>query len=210
MESQDIVLDYNLINRTRKNRREPEAIPKPKPREEWEDWTAHEQKGDKLYKFILDNFDTMFEGDTLIKEFDIRPGEYGLPLNDIMDTFGDDIQKQLIPWIKNELEQKLLFDRTLWKSKRDKCWITASYLAYKRMFQYKNYFLQLIIDDCCGKCDYLIDDEKCRYDICIHFELALHAWIDEESGHIEPDKCFSNILIDMMYPEKWWNLKNGM
>jgi hypothetical protein len=207
MGDQDSV-HLNTLNKTRKKRREPES--KSKEREEWEDWKGHLEKGYKLFEYMIEHFKDMFISENIIKEFDIRPGLYGYGINEeeIMEMYGDDIQNQLLSWIQTEVEGKRFFDRVLWKSFRDQCTIRASYLGYKKMFQYNSFFFQIIIDDCCGRCDYFKDNIICKKDNCVHFELALYAW-KTEGNHIEPD--FFNLKeSDMMYPEKLWNLKNGM
>jgi hypothetical protein len=210
MEPQDITIDYNLFNKTRKKCREhPPVEPKPKVNKEAEEWKHHLEKGEKLFSYMVENFDSMFSDDIVIKEFCIRPGRYGLEwlLQTILTQYMEDIQKELIPWIKTELKEQRLFNFTLWKPFRDQYDIPFTYLGYRKLFEYKNYLFQLSLDDCCGNCNYFLENIKCdSYDPCVHFQLALYAITDSNDEYLTA-KPLGTVGIDMMMPERWWATK---
>lgn len=84
-------------------------------------WDKIVKLGEELFDFMLHNFETMFDGDLKIKHFDVECGIYGLAVeNDkIKETHGENIQKELIQWIKQEKEANELFQTTNWKPFRD-------------------------------------------------------------------------------------------
>jgi hypothetical protein len=198
MEPQDIAFDYNLFNKTRKKRREPEPVkPKRKVSDEPEDWKRHLEKGDILFKYMLENLDSMLNEETLKKHFYIVAGLFALDAydDDVYEAHGNDILENLRPWIQNEFITNRLFNRELWRQFREAVGYNSSYLGYKKMFSYRGYLFQLIIDNT---------------GYCTHFELALFDSddIDEFKGSKVPG-CLGPLSADMMFPEDRWNIKNG-
>jgi hypothetical protein len=196
MEPQDITFDYNLFNKTRKKRREPEPVePKPKLREEWSDWNSIVLKCDKLYEYMIENVNSMINKDILNSNFYIREGFHSLDgyADELYELYEKDIQQELISWILKELSGELFFRRDLWKPFREVNSTRWAYLGYKKMFQYKNNICQLIVDN---------------NGSCIHFELVLYVCMDDEDGSREL-KYYGTILPDMMMPDKLWNIPNG-
>lgn len=70
---------------------------------------------------------------------------------------------ELIPWIKNEHKENRLFDKTLWKPFRDHYHLHEMYYGYRRLFKYKHYYFQLVMETGCilDYCNYcIISDAK--------------------------------------------------
>jgi hypothetical protein len=186
-------IDMDRLNKTRKKRRALE--PKPKEREEWEDWPEHLEKGDMLFKYMTENLDSMLDETIFSKDFYIVGGLFALEgySDKIHERYGDEIQTYVIPWIRKEYEEKRLFDRSLWRVFRDAGWINTTYLGYKKMLKFRNYLFQLIID-------------VGYYNI--HFELAVYDCEHEFDDSLIPG-LFGPIPDDMMFPEEVWKRKNG-
>jgi hypothetical protein len=149
------------------------------------------------------NFESLFDRNTIIKHFDIRPGVYGL--NDfiilIKSQSYTDIQNKLISWIHNENSIGQLFKSENWKPFRNQELLTSMYLGYKKLFQYNQYYFQLILEPDCGECEY------CKYTKnSIHFELVLYGWKDDNTMRLQPDNR-AIILSDTIMPEYYWKRK---
>jgi hypothetical protein len=178
---------------------------------EWElkYWNEHVQEGEQSYEYLITNFHKMFDGDT-IKHFNIR---YVTPqtiiyIDDIKEKYINELQKELIPWINIEFECGRLTNKNNWKPFRDRYSIELMYLGYNKLFQYKQYYFQLVIEsdiwDCVENCPYCIENESLT-----HFELALYGWKDEEFEKIQPDNNYI-VSSDNMMPEKDWNNNNWL
>jgi hypothetical protein len=168
-------------------------------------WDRFLVEGGVLFKYMTKNYQDMFDGD-IIKHFSIRnEGCVDIGSDELIKEHGPEIEKELVVWIRNEIEKKTLFDNNNWKPFRDKYTITDMYLGYKRLFQFKHYFLQLAIDECadeCEDCNYCLTD-----DIKTHFQLVLFGWkVNENDTFIEPYTNFP-IMPDNIMPEKFWNMK---
>jgi hypothetical protein len=173
-------------------------------------WPRFLIEGDNLYDYMIHNFDTMFEDDTIIKHFQLRDGIYrGLEnLEELTSNYGEDIQKNLIPWIKKEKEENRLFDKTLWKPFRDQYNFSEMYYGYKKLFQYKHYYFQLVMESECI-------DENCKYCIASgavnsisiilnpHFGLALYGWKAKDSDMLQQNTDIK-IPDDNMMAERHW------
>ena len=176
----------------------------------YDEWNGFVIEGEKLYNYLINNFDSMFDGDT-ITHFNIREGIYwGIDdTNEIFRKYGDDIQMYLLPWIKEELKENRLFDKTLWKPFRDQYTIFDMYYGYRKLFRYKHYIFQLAIESSCSLreckiCD-LTTDEYCLLN-SKHFELALYGWKEENSDIMQPKKNFK-IPEDNIMCLKHWSWK---
>lgn len=166
-------------------------------------WDRFLLEGEELFNYMIHNFDTMLDGD-IVKHFDIRSGHYGYDTeaDEINEKYAVDIQKNMVKWIKNEFEENKLFDKNNWKPFRDQDLLNYMYLGYRKMFQYKQYYFQLAIENMCGICDYC----KIKNEDRTHFELALYGWKDENSEKLQPYDSFVN-LCDNMMTEKYWKRK---
>jgi hypothetical protein len=156
----------------------------------WEEFLI---EGDELFNYMKDNFETIFDGDEIIKHFDITYGLYDLgdKAKELNKQYSKEIQKELIPWIQNELKEGRLLDNTYWKPFRHAIYIEYMRLGYRKIFQYKNYYLQLSLEESCGICNYCNKDDVNR----THFELALYGWKDDGRFRISEDN---------MLPESFW------
>ncbi len=173
-------------------------------------WSKFLLQADELYNYMINNFDTMFEVNSIIKHFEIREGYYLYitDLEELTSTYGEDIQKNLIPWIKKEKEENRLFDKTLWKPFRDQEYLSFMYYGYRKLFQYKHYYFQLVMESECI-------DENCKYCIAActvnpssivlnqHFGLALYGWKAKDSDMLQQNTDVK-IQDDNMMAERHW------
>ena len=167
----------------------------------WEEFLI---QGDILYNYMINNFENMFDSDKIIKHFHIRPGLFEIgwyDADEINEKYGDDIQKELIPWIRKEFETNRLFDKNKWKPFRDQDAFVDMYLGYRIMFPYKHYYFQLAIDDFCGDCIYCKNNENRT-----HFQLSLWGWKEENKERLQPDDNFL-VSPDNIIPDWYWEIK---
>jgi hypothetical protein len=157
-------------------------------------WADFLVEGDKLYDILVNNFESMFD-DNIIKHFRIRDNKY-LSLYDtiikIKEQYENDIRKELLSWIRNELNENQLFKRSNWKPFRDSYTLMDMYHGYKKLFTYKNYYFKLgmetncDLDECiyCGhtKDVYFEEHEENSQ----HFILDLYGWKDDNSDNLMP------------------------
>ena len=165
-------------------------------------WKQFIEQGDVMLQHMMLHFEKMFDGDSIIKHFDIRSGIYGriyeCDMLGMREEHGDDIQKELVYWIRNQWNLGHLVDRKNWKPFRDVELITWTYMGYRIMFQYKQYYFQLALEDACGECMYCQRGES-----NIHFKAALCGWKDERYNKLQPDNYIS-ILPDNSIPISDW------
>ncbi len=170
-------------------------------------WKEHLKEGEILYEYLINNFNNMFDG-YIIKHFNIRyVSTLNIPyINDIKQRYINSIQKELIDWINIELKNGSLFIKNNWKVFRDRHLIDLMYLGYNKLFKYKYYYFQLVIEN-----DIWDHDNECEYcknkDSLIHFELALYGWKDEQFEKIQPVNDYI-IMSDNIMPENDWNNNN--
>lgn len=157
-------------------------------------------EGNNSFTYMINNFDTMFDGDS-IKHFYIgyATSNNMVYYRDINDMYNSEIQSPLSIWIKKEHENMKLFEETNWKLFHDQHDPYCVYMCYNKLFQYKQYYFQLAIENGCGAdwCEYCKKESN-----GIHFELALFGW--KENGILEPDKKYT-VEDDNMICKKFWN-----
>ena len=165
------------------------------------DWDQCIIEGRKSFNYMISHFYEMF--DETIHDFYIRYATNTMMsyYEEVNEKYNSDIQVALIPWIKNEFEEKRLVKDTNWKPFRDSHDYNDMYLGYSKLFQYKQYYFQLALESGCV-CDDCIPINKCGHPPC--FELALYGW--KEDGY-EKVKPYDIDMIDRMMPEKYWKLK---
>jgi hypothetical protein len=165
-------------------------------------WKPCIKESKKSFDYMINNFNSMFDKDT-IKHFYIKyvSNDTMYYADDISEQYGVDIHRELIPWIKNEFEKITLIQINNWKPFRDSYLYTNVYLGYKKLFQYKQYYFQLTIDNSIRD-----DTNDCKYckngDSLIHFELALYGWKDI-NNKLQPSNDI--IPLDNLFSEKVWN-----
>jgi hypothetical protein len=170
-------------------------IKHPEPtREQSESWVKFLAKGNILLKYMTTNFNTMICEDT-IKQFDIGKGILWYEsdkIDEIKKTYGTDIQKELVQWIKNEGD--VIFQPSMWKSTRDQDDPFAIFLGYRKIFQYKQYYFQLMVDN----------EDNDNIEESIFFGLALYGWKDETNENMELCNML-NLTDSYIIPEYLWN-----
>jgi hypothetical protein len=171
-------------------------------------WDRFVKEGDILFNYMIQNFEKMFDGHSIIKHFDIESGFIGLfdYIDDIKEKYNDNLQYELIQWIQNEFHNNELFKETNWRPFRDQDILTCMFLGYRRMFQYKHYIFQLIINSSCENCDVC---EYCKHkENRIHFSLSFYGWKEKDCITLHPYNRLS-LSDDNVLPEQFWlyNLK---
>jgi len=166
-------------------------------------WKEFLIEGDLLFNYMYNNFNNMFNNESLINLFDIRPARYEICIEDII---GEDeyipIQNELILWIKNENIEGRLFNKALWKPFRDQQTFTSMYLGYRIIFCYKQFYFQLSISSQCWNYTFCNDTSKNS----IHFELSLYGWKIKDNEMLQPDNK-SIIFEDKLIPQFYWDIK---
>jgi len=160
-------------------------------------WERFLKEGDIYYNYMINNFDSMIND--IPNNFSIIDGIYRYikDTDKMTEIYGEEIEKELIPWIKKEYEYGRLFDKTLWKPFRDQSALLSMYYGYRYLFTYKENIYQLaLIDE--------IDlDENNRMNKYYCFVLALYGWKEEGSSMLQPYKD-SIIPEDNIMPQKHW------
>ena len=158
------------------------------------------EKQSVYYNYMITNNNSMFKETKYIRHFHIRPGLFGLWVDaeELNQTYGKDIQSDCILWIKNELKEDRLFNLNNWSPYQDPDDYTELFLGYRKMYQYKQYFFQLVLDENCSEC---IDCDDCKNNnYTIHFELAYYGWKDAQKDALQPLQYFI-VPFDNMIPD---------
>jgi hypothetical protein len=167
-------------------------------------WDEHIIEGNKLFDYMTQNFESFFNGET-VKHFNIIPGLYTSfgHTDDITEKYGEDIQKELIIWIKNELTNNNFFVKKDWKPFRDPSMYSCIYLGYRKLFTYRQYYFQVAVEPECSdrsKCIYCIQNEN-----PIHFELVYYGYKEkEENNKLQPFGYIT--VLNNNVPEDFWNI----
>jgi len=195
-------------SQTRRRPRKPYPFERPKEKDWSQDWYWPKflKRGDELFDYMIHNFEYMFLNHTLVKHLEVREaGCHDIGGKEIEEKYRDEIQKQLVPWIKSEYENEDLLEKDNWMPFRDSYTITDMYLGYKFFFKFiaqnnenqdqtilenslnfcgtRTYYFQLSIDECCDKdyCKYCDGNEDST-----RFELVLWGWMDNENTDFKP------------------------
>ena len=166
-------------------------------------WKKCLEHGDKLFSYMINNFDSMLDSNS-IKHFDIRHEcVCDLGSDEVKEQYGKDIEKELIHWIKTQYENKQLFNNNNWKPFRDKCIFTYSYLGYKILFRYKHYIFQLIVESDCElhECNDCLNNLN-RW----HFSLGIYGLTEEGNKNTMPYND-PPVPDDNIMPENDWKRK---
>jgi hypothetical protein len=155
------------VNQTRKQRYEEKYNEKKRIVDTT--WIKFVNEGKLLFNFMFHNFTFMFDGDSSIKHFNIESDLYGLNIDKLNELYFNDIQKNLIEWIKNEYDRNQLTNPIYWKPFRTVDYVDI-YLGYRYMFVYNEYYFQLSLRAWCSGCNYC-ETEKSE----IHFNLTYYG-----------------------------------
>lgn len=169
------------------------------PRKQSNGWLKFLAKGDVLFKYMTTHFNEMIDGDT-IRQFAIGKGilwDESDKIDEIKQAHGTDIQKVLVQWIKNEGDT--IFQPSMWKPMRDQYHLVDMFLGYRKMFQYKQYYFQLMVDH--------YYNSEAHEDETIFFGAALYGWKEETSGKLEPTNLFK-LSDSYLIPDYYWNNDN--
>lgn len=163
-----------------------------------------EGDGADMFHFMVHNYKNMIDGSN-IKHFFIIDGLWALTeySYELMEKYNEDIQKELIQWVHNEYESNELFRSDNWKAFRDQTAIVSFFMGYKKMFIYKNYYLQLVLTDdiSCETCEYCSQEGH----VAIRFQLALYGWKEDGCDTLLPRKWL-RVLPDNCTPDQLWNI----
>lgn len=167
-------------------------------------WEKLIKEGESLFDYMIHNFETLLDNETKIKHFDIENGQCGLQeyTDEIKEKYFNDIQPELIKWIKCESDTKDLFDYNNWKPFRDPEFILYMFLGYNKIFQYDKYiFLLSLKTDC--------DNEECECHKTerkntVHFGLTFFGWKDDRYAKLQPYNTFIT-PTGIYMPNSWWD-----
>jgi hypothetical protein len=164
-------------------------------------WPEFLKVGDNLYKYMILNYNTMINVNK-IRDFEIidNLNKFSIQVNELNKQCKHDIEKELIPWIQNEYTSGRLFNKTNWKPFRDLDVLTLCVLGYKIIFQYKHYYLQLIIDS------YYWADEEITNTNYAYFQLTLYGWINDLNDKLQPENL-ARVPPDNIMPDAYWELQ---
>jgi hypothetical protein len=174
-------------------------------------WDRFLAEGDALHTILTTNFESLFDGNKIKHLFMINGMNRSIKdTAEMTNEMSDDIEKELLPWIKKEHEAGRLFDRALWRPFHDSSIISTMYYAYRKLFKYDKYIFQLAMEtyceaDICEYCNPTDDDITPwrRNENSPHFSLALYGWKDDDSNMLQPNK-YTVIPEDDMMPEEDW------
>ena len=172
-------------------------------------WRVLAEECDKLFEDFVPHYKNMLDGEDKIKHFCMKGRSWGLmeDVNEIREEIKDDIQRQLVPWIKNEFKYNDLTNIKRWRPVRDFYTLTYVFLGYKKLFQYKHYLFQLIL---LYECD--DDDDTCICKYCEnkehtpHFGVMLFGWRDINCDKLQPENRLT-VFDDNMIPKSYWDFK---
>ncbi len=167
-------------------------------------WDIIARLADELFDYLLHNYDKLLDGDHTIKHFIIE--EYLYDVFDFHDEFIEsygDIQKALVPWIRNEFSYNELLNIDNWKPFRDQNARVDMFLGYRKLFKYRQYYFQLSFQkgSQCTDCFYCKNGDS-----GVYLGLMLYGWKDNNNDDIQPMN-FVNIPDDNWLPDSFWNKK---
>ncbi len=170
-------------------------------------WEEIIKENNKLFDYMTTNFESMLEGDEIVKHFEIRyEGACDLGSKEIMKKYGNSIEKELNPWIRKEYVEHRLFDKTNWTPFRDGYNHNWTYLGYKILFNFQRYYFKLGIEEVCSieECKYCQNNEN-----GIHFQLKIYGWKENETDRFLKPFINRPIPSNNIIPEIYWKRKNG-
>lgn len=117
-------------------------------------------EGTTLYNYMTDNITTMLYRPTIEVRHECN---CAIDIDEMNEKHSEDIKKNLIPWILNELERGQLFNNQQWMPFSDNCNPSDIYLAYRKLFEFQGHYFCLGVES-----DYHIELEcKPNNPICV-------------------------------------------
>jgi len=160
-------------------------------------WKIVAEEGQDLFDGLIRKFENMFDGEDKVKHFDVgyRWCRLRDAADEIREKYSNQIQRELVQWIKKEFQTNELFKIENWKPYRNPYEIEFMFLGYRKLFQYKHCIFQLILlYDC--------DMYNCKYcdkeDYGGHFSVVLYS-VRDINVH--------SVLDDNIIPESDWVIK---
>jgi hypothetical protein len=169
-------------------------------------WENIAKEGDELFDYLIHNYKNMFDKEEKIKHFDIDIGWFMLfeESREVKEKYNDEIQRELVPWIKKEFQNNELFKIENWKPFRNQHIYTHMYLGYRKLFQYKQYIFQLsLLSRCYNNIPTFSNEKKIMGAI---FELQLCGWKEINHEKLQPANIIT-ILDDNIVPKSFWDEK---
>lgn len=169
-------------------------------------WDRFVEDGQCLFHRMTCEYDTMLEGDSIVKHVGFRVSGYGHIDSKILDTIkqehGEQIQKELVPWIRSQHRGHMLFSPINWKPVNDMYVLHDMYMGYRKVFRYQQYYFQLSLSEGC----HCVDCLTRRNGIPIRFEVALLGWKDDTSDKLQPNNKML-IPASNLLPYSFWKWK---
>jgi hypothetical protein len=157
-------------------------------------WEKCVKQGKESFDYMVRNFSKMVKEDS-IPQFRIYYSDAFTKsfVEDISTLHGDEIEQLLIPWIRSEWED--MTEHSMWRPFRDTYNRVHSYMGYRKLFKYKQYYFQVIIES------YRDYEDAAEEDT--HIELVLFGWKEDTDTMLQPSKRIS-ILVDQLIPDAEW------
>jgi len=172
-------------------------------------WKKEGEECDQIFEAFPPHYKNMLDGEDKVKHFCMKGRTWDLKghVDEIREEIRDDIQQQLIPWIKNEFKYNDLTNKKRWRPVRDFYFFSDIFLGYKKLFQYKHYLFQLIL---LVECDGDDDTSICKYcenkEHTPHFGVMLFGWRDINYEKLQPENTLT-VFDDNMIPKSYWDVK---
>ncbi len=169
-------------------------------------WEILAEECDDLFDNLIHKYENRFDGEEKIKHFDVifrfYIGDIGdKEFEELKENCIEKLQPELIPWIKNEIQNTDLFKIENWKPFRQPINECNVFIGYRKLFQYKHFVFLLIFSYDC-------DLDTCIYceknDNNDHFALVSYGWKDINHEKLQPRNWFT-ILDDNIIPESFWS-----
>jgi hypothetical protein len=163
-------------------------------------WKRFLEEGEELYTHLTTHFEDLFEADGSIRRFDMRFTSYLTSgyYEEVHNECGEQVHREIIPWIREEHASGRLFCKENWKPFRDQLCFTDMYYGYRKIFCFHDFFyFQLVLEDI------TFDTEEGDYVGEIVFQVALYGWKENGMEKKQPKERM-NFEEDMMMPEQYW------
>lgn len=166
-------------------------------------WSEFLIKSDKLFNYMIHNYNFMINNNKL-RHFEIMDYRDKIDrhdkkiLDDLNDNYLKSIEDKLIPWIETQHKSGQLFEKSNWKPFRDQEDFLTCVIGYKVLFQYDNYYFQLVMD-----LAYVSLKGRNMYG---YFQLSLIGWKEDDKEKLQPD---DKVIIphDNIMPDWYWDEK---